>query len=220
MKQYSVKDLVSVTLFVNDMSQYSKLNSAYTNAIDSGNAPVRICLETTLPENTPVLIEALAHRAVNASPSNNDHRHTMHVQSISHWAPANIGPYSQAIKVCVKSCWVHVFCYVLYWSRWNTNAVLPFRNLPDSQSGIENVFRLQLDFLVNSTGWWYYICCWSNRASPGNYANGRGRYMSRVSPGVASRRPCHKRNGPEYVVAWCRAGKRIEFVFGVSLVLV
>lgn len=26
-------------------------------------------------------------------------RDTMHVQSISHWAPANIGPYSQAIKI-------------------------------------------------------------------------------------------------------------------------
>ena len=26
-------------------------------------------------------------------------RSTMHVQSISHWAPANIGPYSQAVKV-------------------------------------------------------------------------------------------------------------------------
>lgn len=24
---------------------------------------------------------------------------TMHVQSISHWAPANIGPYSQATRV-------------------------------------------------------------------------------------------------------------------------
>lgn len=23
----------------------------------------------------------------------------MHVQSVSHWAPANIGPYSQAVKV-------------------------------------------------------------------------------------------------------------------------
>lgn len=23
----------------------------------------------------------------------------MHVQSISHWAPANIGPYSQAVKI-------------------------------------------------------------------------------------------------------------------------
>ena len=28
-------------------------------------------------------------------------RKTLHVQSISHWAPANIGPYSQAVKVSV-----------------------------------------------------------------------------------------------------------------------
>lgn len=97
-KQYSVKDLVSVTMFVNDMSQYAKLNSTYMNVIDNANAPVRICLETTLPESSPVLIEALAHKIVNGSSANNDRR-TMHVQSISHWAPANIGPYSQAIKV-------------------------------------------------------------------------------------------------------------------------
>lgn len=25
--------------------------------------------------------------------------HTMHVQGVSHWAPANIGPYSQAVRV-------------------------------------------------------------------------------------------------------------------------
>lgn len=30
-----------------------------------------------------------------------DHkRHSMHVQGISHWAPANIGPYSQSTRVC------------------------------------------------------------------------------------------------------------------------
>lgn len=80
------------------MSQYAKLNSAYMNVIDNANAPVRICLETTLPESSPVLIEALAHKIVNGNSANNDRR-TMHVQSISHWAPANIGPYSQAIKV-------------------------------------------------------------------------------------------------------------------------
>ena len=30
---------------------------------------------------------------------NHDNRLTMHVQGLSHWAPANIGPYSQAVKV-------------------------------------------------------------------------------------------------------------------------
>lgn len=28
---------------------------------------------------------------------------TMHVQSLSHWAPANIGPYSQAVRVSPAS---------------------------------------------------------------------------------------------------------------------
>ena len=41
---------------------------------------------------------------------------TLHVQSISHWAPANIGPYSQAKKVLVMleflKCPVHiVLCF-------------------------------------------------------------------------------------------------------------
>lgn len=62
------------------------------------NAPVRVCVETKLPENTSILMEALAHKSLNASPTNGERR-IMHVQSISHWAPANIGPYSQAVKV-------------------------------------------------------------------------------------------------------------------------
>lgn len=93
-----MKDLVAVILFISDMAPYTELNSIYVNFIDNYNTPVRICVETNLPEETPVLIEALAHRTANASPSNNERR-VMHVQSISHWAPAMIGPYSQAIKV-------------------------------------------------------------------------------------------------------------------------
>lgn len=96
-----MKDLVAVILFVSDMSQYAKLNAIYVNAIDGLNTPVRICMETNLPVNAPVLIEALAHRTTNISPSTYERR-LMHVQSISHWAPAMIGPYSQAIKVCKK----------------------------------------------------------------------------------------------------------------------
>lgn len=32
----------------------------------------------------------------------------MHVQSISHWAPANIGPYSQAVEVSAKNSFLLV----------------------------------------------------------------------------------------------------------------
>lgn len=83
---------------MNDISSYAKLNSLYTNTIDGSNAPVRICLETNLPSDSAVLLDAVAHKTVSASPPGIERR-TMHVQSISHWAPANIGPYSQAIRV-------------------------------------------------------------------------------------------------------------------------
>ncbi|KPJ21280.1 Meiotically up-regulated gene 71 protein [Papilio machaon] len=50
-----------------------------------------------------VLNEQVAHKEdVNQSQEADGsckERVTMHVQGISHWAPANIGPYSQAVKV-------------------------------------------------------------------------------------------------------------------------
>lgn len=35
----------------------------------------------------------------------------MHVQGISHWAPANIGTYSQSTKV--TNCYKISFCFIL-----------------------------------------------------------------------------------------------------------
>lgn len=32
-------------------------------------------------------------------------RGALHVQSMSHWAPANIGPYSQAVRVRTETKW-------------------------------------------------------------------------------------------------------------------
>ncbi len=54
----------------------------------------RVCVQTCLPPGVSVQIDAVAYRA-----SMDDERKTMHVQSVSHWAPANIGPYSQAVRV-------------------------------------------------------------------------------------------------------------------------
>ena len=52
------------------------------------NPPIRVCVEA--PIKTKVSLSAIGNR----NPIK-----TMHVQSISHWAPANIGPYSQATLV-------------------------------------------------------------------------------------------------------------------------
>ena len=56
----------------------------------------RACIQLNLPDSIAMQVDCLVH-----CPQSNDTsvREAMHVQSISHWAPANIGPYSQATKV-------------------------------------------------------------------------------------------------------------------------
>ena len=56
----------------------------------------RACIQLNLPDDIAMLVDCLVY-----SPSDREasSREAMHVQSISHWAPANIGPYSQATKV-------------------------------------------------------------------------------------------------------------------------
>ncbi|KAK0158772.1 hypothetical protein PV328_009726 [Microctonus aethiopoides] len=97
-EEIEMTNIVSVTLYVRDMSEYSSINEIYISKFGQTNPPVRVCIEC--PLNVHVVIDALAYREIERS---NDEkilkRHTMHVQSISHWSPANIGPYSQAIRV-------------------------------------------------------------------------------------------------------------------------
>ncbi|KAF6204719.1 hypothetical protein GE061_018880 [Apolygus lucorum] len=89
-RSLDISKLVSVTLYVRDLSQYAAINASYSSVIPGPNPPVRVALGTGLNEKTPVLLCALAYAK---------NKHVMHVQSLSHWAPANIGPYSQAVRV-------------------------------------------------------------------------------------------------------------------------
>lgn len=94
---YELSNLCYVSLYVRSMNDYAELNDVYVKAFNFQNPPSRVCIESPLPDGLQVIMEAVAFR-----PRYNDinnQRHTMHVQSISHWAPANIGPYSQSTKV-------------------------------------------------------------------------------------------------------------------------
>ncbi|XP_069686866.1 uncharacterized protein [Periplaneta americana] len=98
----AIGDLVAVSLYVRDMRHYTAINSEYLKLFRGSNPPVRICVEAPLPPSTPVLLEALGYRSSDQENEQNGQRckrHTMHVQGVSHWAPANIGPYSQAVRV-------------------------------------------------------------------------------------------------------------------------
>lgn len=99
-EHYSLENLLNVVLYVNDMRSFASINSAYVNKINFQNPPTRICVECELPKNCSIIMEAIAYKPKTIS-TDDFTKKTLHVQSLSHWAPANIGPYSQAIQVSV-----------------------------------------------------------------------------------------------------------------------
>ena len=55
----------------------------------------RVCVQADLPHPLFMQLDIVLLKTIERSiPTSH-----LHVQSISHWAPANIGPYSQAFKV-------------------------------------------------------------------------------------------------------------------------
>lgn len=102
-RNLELTDVVAVTLYVRDMTEFLNMNAQYASIMCRISPPVRVCVEIPLSEYTPILIDVVAYKPPSKSSSNSNlpsiSKHTMHVQSISHWAPANIGPYSQAIRV-------------------------------------------------------------------------------------------------------------------------
>ena len=75
------------------MTDYVHINQIYGRYFGL-NPPVRVCVQSAI--RSYALIEALASPSV-------PQKRVMHVQSISHWAPANIGPYSQCTEVKDKN---------------------------------------------------------------------------------------------------------------------
>lgn len=60
----------------------------------------RVCVEAPLPDGISLQVDCLVHKSQSTLQDiTQGQKEVMHVQSISHWAPANIGPYSQSVKV-------------------------------------------------------------------------------------------------------------------------
>ncbi|NXM90492.1 DPH6 ligase, partial [Oenanthe oenanthe] len=94
-----LKDIILVHLYMKSMKDFSIINSVYVTEFDLC-PPARVCVETLLPDGVLFCIDCLAHKDDKAADDVvHDEKLVMHVQSISHWAPASIGPYSQSIKV-------------------------------------------------------------------------------------------------------------------------
>lgn len=75
------------------MDHFSQINEVYA-AVFGTNPPTRACVAIALPPPVRIRLEAIAYASLDISA-----RRALHVQGLSYWAPANIGPYSQAVDV-------------------------------------------------------------------------------------------------------------------------
>ncbi|XP_048394257.1 diphthine--ammonia ligase isoform X2 [Stegostoma tigrinum] len=98
MKGYKFSDIILLHLYVKNMKDFGIINSIYDSYFNL-NPPARVCVEAPLPDGVALQIDCLIHKNnLTLQDAIEQRKETMHVQSISHWAPANIGPYSQSVK--------------------------------------------------------------------------------------------------------------------------
>jgi hypothetical protein len=85
-----------MNVFISSMEDFASINAVY--AIHFGvSPPARACVAVDLPHPLRMVLDCVAYAEQKACD-----RKALHVQGLSYWAPANIGPYSQAILVRTK----------------------------------------------------------------------------------------------------------------------
>ncbi|XP_045479271.1 diphthine--ammonia ligase [Harmonia axyridis] len=97
--EQDLTNVCSVTLYISDMKFFTQINDAYVKYFNFPNPPTRACIEIPLSKECPIILDAISWKTLEIQSDLPTERCTMHVQSRSHWAPANIGPYSQAVKI-------------------------------------------------------------------------------------------------------------------------
>jgi diphthine-ammonia ligase len=95
--------ILSATVTLRRMADFPIINGIYNTLFDAPNPPSRVTIScgdtlSTALAGANIAIYLTVHTAL--SPAE---RQGLHVQSRSYWAPANIGPYSQAISIPVAS---------------------------------------------------------------------------------------------------------------------
>lgn len=117
----SLSHIANINLLISSMELFPVVNTIY-GSFFGASPPARACIAADLPPDIHLRLECIAY-----DESQLHDRHPLHVQSLSYWAPANIGPYSQAIKVDSKTEFSCQFIYVLQpgcgaylrlWTNW------------------------------------------------------------------------------------------------------
>ncbi|KAH7391913.1 ATP binding L-PSP endoribonuclease family protein-like protein [Pyrenochaeta sp. MPI-SDFR-AT-0127] len=92
------------TLLLRDMTDFTVLNPIYGQFFTGVNPPARVTIAAgdALPEGVDVMLSVIVDKDLRDRKGKTVRavdRQGLHVQGRSYWAPANIGPYSQAISV-------------------------------------------------------------------------------------------------------------------------
>lgn len=89
----SLSHIANMNIFISSMENFASINAVYATYFGV-SPPARACVAVDLPYPLRVTLDCVAYAEQRVSD-----RQALHVQSLSYWAPANIGPYSQAIVV-------------------------------------------------------------------------------------------------------------------------
>jgi diphthine-ammonia ligase len=90
-----------ITLLLPSMSLFLPANAVYSKYFGT-SPPSRATVAVPLPSGSRIRLEVVGFddRPSPADTGRDQGRQALHVQGLSYWAPANIGPYSQAVIVC------------------------------------------------------------------------------------------------------------------------
>lgn len=92
----STSDIVFTTIILRSITRdFSAVNQVYAQLFALPNPPARVTVASVLPDQIDVMV------SIQIDLGERSQRDCLHVQSRSYWAPANVGPYSQAIKTPV-----------------------------------------------------------------------------------------------------------------------
>ncbi|KAG6830832.1 hypothetical protein H0H92_014484 [Tricholoma furcatifolium] len=86
-----ISNCTNINVLLSDIDLFARVNAVYATFFGS-SPPARACVSVDLPHPIRVRLDCVAFDEKQP----ND-RQALHVQGLSYWAPANIGPYSQAI---------------------------------------------------------------------------------------------------------------------------
>lgn len=139
--QIAPEAIAFTTILLRSMSDFASVNASYGAFFTKPNPPARVTIAcgNNLPAGVLVSLSIIA-----VSGPTLKARRGLHVQSRSYWAPANIGPYSQAIAIPTKSLDGEEKLPMLVHVAGQIPLIPPSMELPEAESSTpEADFRLQ-----------------------------------------------------------------------------